>query len=176
MLLLAVWSLAWAKTYLIPIEGEIDPALAVFVEQSLDRAVQEGATGVVLWVDTPGGRVDAALKISDLILASEVPTLAVVQNAFSAGALISLSAQKIAMLPGSEIGAALPIIATPNAEPQAADRKVISALRAKFRAVAEARNRPPEIAEAMVDPDQPVKGLNKKGEPLTLSGDRAVQL
>lgn len=176
VLLLAVWSLAWAKTYLIPIEGEIDPALAVFVEQSLQKASQDGATGVVFWVDTPGGRVDAALKISDLILASEVPTLAVVQNAFSAGALISLSAQKIAMLPGSEIGAALPIIALPNAEPQAADRKVISALRAKFRSVAEARNRPPEIAEAMVDPDQPVKGLNKKGEPLTLSGDRAVQL
>jgi membrane-bound serine protease (ClpP class) len=176
VLLLAVWSLAWAKTYLIPIEGEIDPALAVFVEQSLQKASQDGATGVVFWVDTPGGRVDAALKISDLILSSELPTLAVVQNAFSAGALISLSAQKIAMLPGSEIGAALPIIALPNAEPQAADRKVISALRAKFRSVAEARNRPPELAEAMVDPDRPVKGLNEKGEPLTLSGDRAVQL
>lgn len=176
VLLLTILSLAWGKTYLIPIEGEIDPALAVFVEQSLDQAAREQATGVVLWVDTPGGRVDAAIKISDLILASEIPTLAIVQNAFSAGALISLSAQKIAMLPGSEIGAALPIIASPTSEPQAADRKIISALRAKFRAVAEARNRPPEIAEAMVDPDRPVKGLNEKGEPLTLSGDRAVEL
>lgn len=175
-LLLVALGLALGKTYVIPIEGEIDPALAVFLEQSLDRAEADGASGVVLLVDTPGGRVDAAIRMSDRILTSAVPTLAVVQNAFSAGALISLSAQQIAMLPGSEIGAALPIIATPVTAPQAADRKVISALRGKFRSVAEARKRPVNIAEAMVDPERPVAGLSTQGEPLTLSADKAVEL
>jgi membrane-bound serine protease (ClpP class) len=135
-------SLALGKTYLIPIQGEIDPALAVFVDQALSRAEREGASGVALLIDTPGGRVDAAIRISDRLLQTPLPTLAVVQNAFSAGALIALSCRQIAMLPGSEIGAALPIVAPPLGQPQAADQKVISALKGKFRAVAEARGRP----------------------------------
>ncbi|MFX8577876.1 hypothetical protein ABTM02_20735, partial [Acinetobacter baumannii] len=75
-----------------------------------------------------------------------LPTLAVVQNAFSAGALIALSCRQIAMLPGSEIGAALPVVALPLQQPQAADQKIISALKGKFRAGAEARGRPVELA------------------------------
>ncbi len=168
--------LAWGKTYLIPIQGEIDPALAVFVDQALARAEREGATGVAFLIDTPGGRVDAAIRISDRILTTPLPTLAVVQNAFSAGALIALSARQIAMLPGSEIGAALPVVALPLAQPTPADAKVVSALKGKFRAVAEARGRPTELAEAMVDPEIEIPGLSAKGEPLTLSADKAVEL
>ncbi|TBH21850.1 NfeD family protein [Thermus thermamylovorans] len=168
--------LAWGKTYLVPIQGEIDPALAVFVDQAVSRAEREGASGVVFLIDTPGGRVDAAIRISDRILQTPLPTLAVVQNAFSAGALIALSCRQIAMLPGSEIGAALPVVALPLQQPQPADPKVISALKGKFRAVAEARGRPAELAEAMVDPAIEVPGLSARGEPLTLSADRAVEL
>ena len=166
--------LVQAKTYLVPIEGEIDPALVVFVDRALSRAEAEGA-GVVLLVDTPGGRVGAAIEISDRLLAARVPTLAVVKNAFSAGALIAMSAEKLAVLPGSEIGAALPVEYVPGVKYEAADRKVISALKAKFRAVAESRGRPPEIAEAMVDPEIEIEGLTKKGEPLTLSAEEAVK-
>ncbi|RTH18515.1 serine protease [Thermus scotoductus] len=169
-------SLALGKTYLIPIQGEIDPALAVFVDQALTRAEREGASGVVLLIDTPGGRVDAAIRISDRILQTPLPTLAVVQNAFSAGALIALSCRQMAMLPGSEIGAALPVVALPLQQPQAADQKIISALKGKFRAVAEARGRPVELAEAMMDPQVEIPGLSAKGEPLTLSADKAVEL
>ncbi len=174
-ILLASWG--QARTYVIPVEGAIDGPLATFIEQSFERAEREGASGVVLRVNTPGGRVDAAIRITDRILASSLPTLAVVENAFSAGALISLAAQQLMMLPGSNIGAALPIAVTPvigNATP--ADRKVISALKGKFRAVAEARNRPANIAEAMVDPEVEVRGITTRGEPLTLSARKAVEL
>ncbi|WP_412917775.1 NfeD family protein [Meiothermus sp.] len=175
--LLLLTSLAQARTYVVPIEGTIDGPLATFVEQSLARAEREGASGVVFRINTPGGRVDAAIRITDRILASSVPTLALVENAFSAGALISLAAQQIMMLPGSNIGAALPVTVTPvvgNTNP--ADRKVISALKGKFRAVAEARGRPANIAEAMVDPEIEVRGITTKGEPLTLSAKKAVEL
>jgi len=165
-----------AKTYLIPIEGEIDPALAVFVDQALSQAENEGASGVAFWIDTPGGRLDAAIKISDRILETPLPTLAVVKNAFSAGALIALSAEQIAMLPGSEIGAALPVEYVPGVKYEAADRKIISSFKAKFRAVAEARGRPAKIAEAMVDPEIEIEGLTPKGEPLTLTAEQAVEL
>jgi len=175
---LSLWlaPLGLAKTYLIPIEGEIDPALAVFVDQALARAEAEGANGVAFLIDTPGGRVDAAIKISDRILETPLPTLAVVKNAFSAGALIALSAEQVAMLPGSEIGAALPVQVIPGVKYEAADRKIISALKGKFRAVAEARGRPAKIAEAMVDPEIELEGLTPKGEPLTLSAAKAVEL
>ncbi len=169
-------SLALAKTYLVPIEGEIDPALAVFVDEALSRAEREGASGVAFLVNTPGGRVDAAIRIADRILESPLPTLAVVQNAFSAGALVSLAAQQVAMLPGSEIGAALPVQVIPGVKYEAADRKIISALKGKFRSVAEARRRPAKIAEAMVDPEIAIEGLTKKGEPLTLSAEKAVEV
>ena len=177
-MILAIWlaSLGLARTYLVPIEGEIDPALAVFVDQALARAEAEGASGVAFLIDTPGGRVDAAIKISDRILETPLPTLAVVKNAFSAGALIALSAEQVAMLPGSEIGAALPVKVIPGVKYEAADRKVISAMKGKFRAVAEARGRPARIAEAMVDPEIEIEGLTKKGEPLTLSAAKAVEL
>jgi len=173
----ALWlSGALATSYLIKIEGEIDLPLAAYVEYALSKAQSEGATGIVLWVDTPGGRIDAAMEISDSVLNTPLPTLAVVKNAFSAGALISLSAEQIAMLPGSEIGAALPITVTPISKPTAADRKFISAFKAKFRAVAEARGRPVELAEAMVDPDIKIEGVVGKGEPLTLTAAKAVEL
>jgi len=172
-----VSTLAQAKTHIIPIEGTIDGPLATFVEHSLEQAEREGASGVVLRVNTPGGRVDAAIRITDRILASTLPTLAVVENAFSAGALISLAAQQVMMLPGANIGAALPILVTPivgDARP--ADRKVIAALKGKFRSVAEARNRPANIAEAMVDPEIEIRGITTRGEPLTLTARRAVEL
>lgn len=174
--LILIWGWALAASYVVQIEGAIDPPLAAYVEDALARAEREGASGVVFWIDTPGGRVDAAMRISDAILSSPLPTLAVVKNAFSAGALIALSAEQVAMLPGSEIGAALPILVTPVTEPKAADRKVISALKGKFRAVAEARGRPVRLAEAMVDPEIEVEGLAGKGEPLTLTAAKAVEL
>lgn len=168
---------AWGKSYVIPVEGTIDQPLATFIDQALSRAEREGASGVVFTVDTPGGRIDAALKISDRIIASTVPTLAVIKNAYSAGALISLSAQQIIMLPGSEIGAALPIAVNPiTNEPSAVDRKFISAFSAKFRTVAEARHRPGNIASAMVDPDIVIPNLKAKGDLLTLSAQKAVEL
>jgi len=178
VLSLLILSAAWAHaaSYVVKIEGPIDQPLAVFVEESLERAERDGASGVVFWIDTPGGRVDAAMRISDAILTSPLPTLAVVKNAFSAGALIALSAEQVAMLPGSEIGAALPITVTPISKPEAADRKVISALKGKFRAVAEARGRPLRLVEAMVDPEIEIEDLAGKGEPLTLTAAKAVEL
>ncbi len=176
ILLALLWSGALASSYLVRIEGDIDLPLAAYVESSLARAEAAGASGVVFWVDTPGGRIDAAMRISDAILGTSLPTLAVVKNAFSAGALITLSAQQVAMLPGSEIGAALPIRVSPVSKPTAAQRKFISAFKAKFRAVAEARGRPVELAEAMVDPDIEIPDLVAKGEPLTLTAAKAVEL
>jgi membrane-bound serine protease (ClpP class) len=160
---------------IIKIEGEINPALATFLERQLDAAEAANVPVVVLDVDTPGGRVDSAIAMSDRIVASSVPTVAVVTNAFSAGALIAMSAESVAMLPGSEIGAALPITGAGEALQGVVGEKINSALRTKFRSVAETRGRNADAAEGMVNPNKVIPGLKQKGEILTLTSSDAVK-
>ena len=114
-------------------------------------------------------------RIVDTILTeAEVPTLAVVEKAFSAGALIAMSAEQLAMLPGSSIGAALPIVATPvSINP--VDEKFNSAVRGQFRSVAEARGRNARVAEGMVDQRVEIPGLSTSEELVTLTAAQAVE-
>jgi Membrane-bound serine protease (ClpP class) len=63
------------KVYMVPIQGEITPAMAAFVEKQVELANAEGARGILFVISTLGGRVDAAFNIKEAILRSEVPTL-----------------------------------------------------------------------------------------------------
>jgi len=157
--------------YRVPIDGVIELGLAPFVERSLREAAAAGASWVVLDIDTPGGRVDAAERIADAISDSEVPVIAYVnRRALSAGALISLAAQEIHMRPGAVIGAATPV----TGEGDRAPEKIVSAMRSSMRALAEARGLDPAIAEAMVDETIVVPGVSEEGRLLTLTAEEAV--
>lgn len=163
--------------YVAPIEGIIDLGLAPFVQRVLDEAAAAGAAAVVLEINTFGGRVDAAVQIRDALLNAKVPTLAYVnRRAISAGALIALAAQHLAMAPGATIGAAAPVTAGgPEGGAQAASEKTVSYVRKEFRATAESRKRPALIAEAMVDADVAIRGVIEKGKLLTLTTDEALK-
>lgn len=163
--------------YVAPIEGIIDLGLAPFVQRVLDDATQAGAAAVVLEINTFGGRVDAAVQIRDALLNARVPTVAFVnKRAISAGALISLSAEHLVMAGGGTIGAATPVQAGgPGAAAQPVSEKTISYMRKEFRATAEARKRPPLLAEAMVDADVQISGVIEKGKLLTLTTEEALK-
>ena len=163
--------------YVVPIEGVIDLGLAPFVARVLDEATQAGAAAVILEIDTFGGRVDAAVQIRDALLNAKVRTVAFVnKRAISAGALIGLSAQTLVMATGGTIGAAAPVQAgLPGAAALPVQEKTVSYVRKEFRATAEARKRPPLLAEAMVDADVEVPGIIEKGKLLTLTTDEALQ-
>ena len=163
--------------FVVPVEGMIDLGLAPFVERALDEADQANATLVILDVNTIGGRVDAAVVIRDQLLRSRVPTVAFVnKRAISAGALISLAAEKIVIAQGGTIGAATPVQAgDPGGGTTSVDEKTVSYVRKEFRATADARKRPGRIAEAMVDADVEIEGLIEKGKLLTLTTDEALQ-
>ncbi|MGZ8427447.1 MAG: ATP-dependent Clp protease proteolytic subunit [Candidatus Binatia bacterium] len=160
--------------YVAPIEGIIDLGLAPFVERVLTEATQQGATAVILDINTFGGRVDAAVVIRDLLINARVMTVAFVnKRAISAGALISLAAEKIVMAGGGTIGAATPVqMGQPGAPAQPVEEKTVSYVRKEFRATAESRKKPPLIAEAMVDSDVEIPGLIAKGKLLTLTTGR----
>jgi len=162
--------------HVVPIEGVIDLGLAPFVERILGEAAAAGAAAVILEVNTFGGRVDAAVLIRDALLRAPVRTVAFVnKRAISAGALISLAAETIAMADGGTIGAATPVeIGAPGSPAQPVAEKTVSYVRKEFRATAESRKRPPLLAEAMVDADVEIPGLNAKGKLLTLTTEEAL--
>jgi len=114
------------NVYIIPIKGTIELGLASFVERSIRE--HPNAKAFIFEIDTFGGRVDAAIKIRDTILATPTLTIAFIKDrAWSAGALIALSCEKIVISPSGSIGAA---------EPRPADEKTISALKAEFESTA----------------------------------------
>ncbi|MGH7334785.1 MAG: NfeD family protein [Candidatus Rokuibacteriota bacterium] len=164
--------------YLVPIDGVIDLGLAPFVERVLDTATRDGAAAVVLEINTFGGRVDAAVLIRDALLRARVRTIAFVnKRAISAGALIALASEKIAMADGGTIGAATPVeMGAPGGPAKPVAEKTVSYMRKEFRATAESRKRPPLVAEAMVDPDVEIRGVIEKGKLLTLTTDEALKL
>ena len=164
--------------FVAPIEGVIDLGLAPFVQRVLDEATAAGAKAVILEINTFGGRVDAAVVIRDALLDSKLLTVAFInKRAISAGALISLASEKIAMADGGTIGAATPVqIGLPGSPAQPVEEKTVSYMRKEFRATAEQRNRPPLIAEAMVDADVEVPDLIEKSKLLTLTTKEALQV
>ena len=113
-------------------------------------------------MDTPGGRVDAAISMRDALLATDMPTITLVDTtALSAGALIALATDTIYMTPGAVIGAATPIN---GATGETADAKTISAVRGLFESTAEATGRDATYAAAMVDPDIAIAGIIEQGD------------
>lgn len=163
--------------YVLPVAGVIDLGLAPFVSRVLDEAEEARAAAVILEINTFGGRVDAAVLIRDALLRAKVPTVAFVnKRAISAGALITLAAETIAMAKGSTIGAATPVqVGAPGAPAQPVAEKTVSYMRKEFRATAESRNRPGQLAEAMVDADVEITGLIAKGKLLTLTTKEASE-
>lgn len=157
----------------ITINGEIEHGVVAYVERALKTAQNDGATALIVEINTPGGRVDSALAIKDSLLSAQTPTIAFINhNALSAGALIALSMDKIYMTEGSTIGAATPV----TGDSEKASEKMVSALRSAFASTAEATDRDPEIARAMVDEDIEIKDIVEKGKLLTLTAKEAQKL
>ena len=152
--------------YHIPIEGTIDLGLPPFIERSIAEAEENNARAIIFEVNTFGGRVDAATQIKDAILDSKVPTVAFInKRAISAGALISLSCEKVFMAGGATIGATTAV----DMQGNKASEKVISYMREEMAATAEKRGRDTYIARGMVDeelefPNKVIKEFINDGE------------
>lgn len=135
-----------------PITGMIDDGVAVLVERAVHEAA--GAKAVIFEIDTPGGMVDSAIRTTTSILSAPCPTIAYIKGmgAISAGALISFACKDIIMTPDTNIGAATPVVASPEGMLPTGEKEV-SFMRAKMRALAERNNRNPALGESMVDKD-----------------------
>jgi membrane-bound serine protease (ClpP class) len=172
--------------YRVPIQGTIDLGLPPFIERTIAAAEEEEAAAIIFDIDTFGGRVDAATQIKDAILGSKVLTVAFInRRAISAGALISLSCEKIYMTGGGTIGAATAV----DMQGKKASEKVISYMREEMASTAEKRGRNTTIATGMVDEELSFTHLvisgdsvevtdlegRKEGKLITLTTEKALK-
>jgi membrane-bound serine protease (ClpP class) len=98
---------------LITVDGSINPAVASYIEDSLAYASTQGASALVIELDTPGGLLTSAETIVKTILGAPLPVIVYVYpsgaGAASAGTFITEAANVAAMAPGTTIGAAHPV-------------------------------------------------------------------
>lgn len=163
---LAIDAARGAPVVRIPVEGMIDLGVLALIERTIEA--RPDAAAILLDINTLGGRVDAAIRIRDALLESKVKTIAFVHpRAISAGALIALACDFIAVSRGASIGAATPIqLGEDGAKP--VEEKMVSFFRAEMRSTAEAKDRRGDIAEAMVDASVSIEGLDPPDKLLTL--------
>lgn len=162
--------------WIIPIKGDIEPSLSVFVRREVNKALAAEANFIVFEIDTFGGRVDSALQITSVIMSvKNARTIAWIANSdesmgvsWSAGALIALSCEDIYMANGTSIGAAAPVQMSPGGAVPT-EEKTVSAVRTQMAAIAEKNGHPVGIALAMVDQDVELWEIKLNGETRTAS-------
>jgi membrane-bound ClpP family serine protease len=130
----------------------------LYVKGALDRYKEMKPDFIILELNTPGGEVFTAQKISDALKEMDtqykIPCVAYINNwAISAGAMLAYSCRYIVVVTDASMGAAEPVIASETGEMKEASEKVRSAIRADFANRARFFGRNPSIAEGMVDKD-----------------------
>ncbi len=138
-----------------PLEGTVGIAMERFAIDTLGRADREGASLVVFMLDTPGGLVSSMRAITSAILESPVPVAVWVSpsgaRAASAGAFILQAAHVAAMAPGTNAGAAHPVMASGKDAPdEEMKKKITNDLAAQMRSLSQLRKRNMDAAERMV--------------------------
>ncbi|MEP7250548.1 MAG: hypothetical protein ABI787_12300, partial [Spartobacteria bacterium] len=164
----------------VPLKGEVSPSLALFLRRAQKTAESEGAAAIIFEMDTYGGRLDSAEKITGILNHATLPTYTYINsNAGSAGALIALSTKHIYMAPVSAIGAAAPILASGEDLPPTQKEKTISYWSALVRGAAQRNGHNPDIGEAFMNKEKEVKigtrVVHAKGTLLTLSAQEATE-
>lgn len=111
---LAAASASAAEVVVFRLDDTIHPASLAYVERCLAEADRRGAALTVMELDTPGGLVDTTRDMTAAITASRAPVAVYVTptgaHAASAGFIILISADVAAMAPGTNAGAATPVM------------------------------------------------------------------
>ena len=156
-LVMAIPLSAWAGGARVDINGAIDPITSEFLIRSIDRAEAEKAGFLLIRLNTPGGFASSMEDIISRMLASKVPVIVYVApggaKAASAGFFILLAADVAVMAPGTNTGAAHPLMAIGGFPIDGGEagktltEKVTSNAKAFLRSIASKRNRNIEEAE-----------------------------
>ena len=129
----------------VKLDSVIDAISARYLSRAIDKAADDGASLVVVQLDTPGGRIDSMRDMVESILGSRTPLAVYVSpagaQAASAGTFVTAAANFAAMAPATNIGAASPVSGSGEDLPPTLARKVDEDTRAFIRGIAEQRGR-----------------------------------
>jgi len=136
------------------LDGVISPVAVRLVGLAIERARVDGATALVILLDTPGGLERSMRSIVRDVMSSPVPIIVYVSpngaRAASAGAFIALAAHVAAMAPATNIGAAHPVAAGGGQVDKESMKKVENDAAAFIRSIARERGRNADWAEKAV--------------------------
>ena len=138
----------------IVVDDAIQPVTAEYIARGLETAATDHDQAVLIEINTPGGLVDSTRKIIESIVASPVPVIIYVtpsgSRAASAGFFILESADVAAMAPGTNTGAAHPVILGGEKMDDVMKTKMENDAAALMRSVVAKRGRNVELAESAV--------------------------
>jgi len=113
ILLLTIISAQAKEVYTIRINGPINPPIAGFIKESIEKTQEKAGEALVIALDTPGGLDTSMRDIVKNIMDASVPVIVYVSpsgaRAASAGSIILMASHIAAMAPGTNVGAAHPV-------------------------------------------------------------------
>src|SRR5271166_141549 len=122
--ILSIFALLWAATAFaqsagphviaVSIDGEISPITPEIIGHAIEQAQSENASLLLIRINTPGGLLDATRVLIQKLDASPVPVVTYVTpsgaRAASAGFFVLEAGDIAAMAPGTNTGAASPVL------------------------------------------------------------------
>ena len=145
---------ARAEVLKIVISDTIHPMTVDYVARAVQQAQQENAKALLIEINTPGGLVDSTREIIEKLLASPVPVIIYVtpsgSRAASAGFFILQAADVGAMAPGTNTGAAHPVVLGAVKIDDVMKQKMENDAAALMRSVVSKRGRNVDVAESTV--------------------------
>ena len=145
-----------ASIYRITVDAPVHPISSEYIMRSIEKAEREGASLLIIVLNTPGGLDSAMREIIAKILASPVPVMTYVgpggARAASAGFFIGIASDLFVMAPGTNTGAAHPvgISITGQAMDKTMEEKVTHDAASYIKTLAEKRGRNVQAAEDAV--------------------------
>src|ERR1700674_2198201 len=116
---LVLGTISRAEILKIVVDDTIKPITQEYISRAIDEAQRRNDQAVLIEINTPGGLVDSTRRIIDKITSSQVPVIVYVapggSRAGSAGIFILEAADIATMAPGTNAGAAHPVLIGPLA-------------------------------------------------------------
>ncbi len=148
---------AYADVLKIVVDDTIQPITQEYIERAVDEAARRGDQALLIEINTPGGLVESTRHIIEKITTSQIPVIIYVApsgaRAGSAGIFILEAADVAAMAPGTNAGAAHPVMLIGPSTVKTDDemkQKIENDAAALMRSVVSRRGRNVELAESAV--------------------------
>ena len=142
-----------AEVLQLDIDNVVHPVTVEMVADAIDQARARGYAVLLVRLNTPGGLMSASREVVEALIASPTPVVTWVgpsgARAASAGFFLLLAGDLAAMAPGTNTGAASPVMLGRELDP-VMRRKIESDAGAWLRSIASRRGRNAALAEKTI--------------------------